>query len=92
MRVINFMFATTYALSVISTPQREYVHGTAAHGAIKQSVYLGVPISRTHPIVIRSGFLHFLNKTLVFAIAAVAPDNIFRLCAVCDLIYPCVEG
>jgi hypothetical protein len=60
MRVISFMLAATYALSVISTPQREvgdHVHRASAHAAVEQRFHLAPRVRRGHPQVVRPGIL-----------------------------------
>jgi hypothetical protein len=40
----------------------------------------------------RAGVLHLSNELLVFFIAAATPDNLVRLCAICDLVHPLCQG
>ena len=67
MRVMMRMLATTYGLSVISTPTFEIaraerahdvgddVHGPAAHRAVEQRADLPLRLGRLHPVVGRTG-------------------------------------
>ena len=73
MRVMMDMLMTTYALSVISTPQREYgrvdgphavrhhVQRPALHAALEQVAHFRARLVGRHPVVVRAGVVAVLR-------------------------------